>query len=411
MSERVPNQPHRTSERSRDTNVTSDQQKIADTALTLGRLASDFAQVTRIPRHIDSRHENDAEHTFMLALVASAVAEKHYPDLSLDKVERFSLVHDLPEIRAGDINTFDVTPEELTEKERREQEAIRELLRILPSSLAAALEEYERQDIPEAVFVRAIDKLLPTVMGITGDGLSVVREDFGITTLDNLVASHIKVRERLSAKFGEDFPQIIGAHAVLCAVFEERLEGQINVSDKQHQTPERTFEVERKYLVDLDKLTGKVDLDDVKHADLRQGYVATGADGSETRVRSINGERFELTVKTPGMIERGERTVTITRELFDGMWEQTEGKRTEKTRYYLPFGKYTIELDVYKGHLTGLATAEVEFDGRGDDARLKAATFTPPEWFGADVSEDARYKNRNLAQTRPHDIAMIYANL
>jgi adenylate cyclase len=408
MNEKVPNQR---SEGLHDTKAAPDQQKIADTALTLGRLASDFSQVTRIPRHIDSRHENDAEHTFMLALVASAVAEKYYPELSLDKVERFSLVHDLPEVRVGDINTFDVTPAELAEKERREQEAVQELLGILPPSLSAALEEYERQDVPEAVFVRAIDKILPSVMGITGDGLAVVREDFGITTLDNLVASHTKVRERLHAKFGGEFPHIIGAHAVLCAIFEERIEGQINAQDKQHQTPERTFEVERKYLVELDKLASEVSLDGCRRAELRQGYIAIGADGSETRVRSIDDERFELTVKTPGMIERGERSITITRELFDGMWGQTEGRRTEKTRFYLPFGAHTIELDIYKGHLTGLATAEVEFGGRGDDARLKAATFTPPEWFGVDVSEDARYKNRNLSQTRPHDIAMIYANL
>jgi CYTH domain-containing protein/5'-deoxynucleotidase YfbR-like HD superfamily hydrolase len=386
--------------------------EIATTALTLSELVEDFAQITRIPRHRDGRHENDPEHSFMVALVASAVAEKYYPDLDLGKVERFSIVHDFPEIRYGDINTFDVTPEELAEKERREQETIQELKGILPPSLAAALEEYERQDIPEAIFVRAVDKLLPTAMGVTGDGFSVVREDFGITTMNTLVESHQKVHDRLDAKFGQDFPHIIGAHALLCATFEDRIRKQLEKADTPPKTPERTFEVERKYLIDIEKLPPNLNLNSFHRVHLRQGYMTPGADGSEVRLRSFDDEKFELTYKTPGMVERGEKTTLFeTRDPFDALWAQTEGRRVEKTRYVIPFDKYKIELDIYEGHLAGLATAEVEFDGRFDDARLKAATFTPPEWFGADVSEDSRYKNRNLAQAHPHDFSKLYMNL
>lgn len=411
MKEKLPEQPRWREigfDHERDASLA---REIAGTALTLGQLTEEFTRITRIPRHTDGRHENDVEHSFMVALVAPAIAEAHYPELDLIKVERFSKVHDFPELGAGDINTFDVTPAELAEKERREQEAVQGLLKILPPSLAAALEEYERQDTPEAVFVRSVDKLLPNVMGIAGDGLSVVREDFGITTMNGLTTSHNKVHERLDAKFGHDFPHIIGAHALLCVAFEDHISDRLEKPDTLAQTPERTFEVERKYLIDVKKLADEIKLADYDRAHLRQGYVALGADGSETRIRSFDDERFELTIKTPGMIERGERTIAISRELFNGMWEQTEGKRTEKTRYYIPYEKYMIELDVYEGHLEGLVTAEVEFDGRRDDAKLKAATFAPPDWFGADVSEDPRYKNRNLAHTLPHDFSNLYMNL
>jgi CYTH domain-containing protein len=58
----------------------------------------------------------------------------------------------------------------------------------------------------------------------------------------------------------------------------------------------------------------------------------------------------------------------------------------------LPHGGLRIEVDVYDGALTGLVLAEVEFATEQD-----SAAFEPPDWFGAEVTEDARYKNRALA--------------
>ena len=70
----------------------------------------------------------------------------------------------------------------------------------------------------------------------------------------------------------------------------------------------------------------------------------------------------------------------------------------EKTRYRLPAGDglvidgLVIELDVYAGSLSGLQVAEVEF-GDEDAARR----FRPPAWFGREVTDDDRFKNRSLA--------------
>ena len=66
--------------------------------------------------------------------------------------------------------------------------------------------------------------------------------------------------------------------------------------------------------------------------------------------------------------------------MFDTLWPLTSGARVEKTRYYIPLvdehgREYTAELDVYKGHLEGLATIEVEFGGREADASVRADTF------------------------------------
>ena len=51
-----------------------------------------------------------------------------------------------------------------------------------------------------------------------------------------------------------------------------------------------------------------------------------------------------------------------------------------------------IELDVYSGALTGLLVAEVEFG-----SEEAAGTFEPPAWFGTEVTDDARFKNQQLA--------------
>ncbi|HNS59165.1 MAG TPA: adenylate cyclase, partial [Nitrosomonas europaea] len=69
----------------------------------------------------------------------------------------------------------------------------------------------------------------------------------------------------------------------------------------------------------------------------------------------------------------------------------------EKTRYSgkLPDGQL-FELDVFAGHLSPLMLVEVEF--LSEDA---AQAFIPPPWFGEEVTEDKRYKNKALALSIP----------
>jgi len=99
-----------------------------------------------------------------------------------------------------------------------------------------------------------------------------------------------------------------------------------------------------------------------------------------------------LTVKSGLGLVRGEEEFAIDGELFARLWAMTEGRRVVKTRYLVPLGELTVELDVYDGALAGLLTAEVEF---ADEAAARA--FEAPPWLGRDVTGDARYANRTLA--------------
>lgn len=375
---------------------------IAKLALNVSQLVEDFANVDRIPRYGDGERESDVEHSYMLAIAAPELAHELQIGLDTELVRRFAIVHDLPELKVGDVATFDLSSSQLVEKERLEHEAKASLYAELPPMAIADLRAYELQNTPEAVFVRMVDKLLPIAVDMTGDGVRIMREDYGVTDYDTLQQSHAALHARIAEKFGKDFPNLVAAHAVLCQLFEAKYlatGAEVKTEDKAR----KLVETELKYLIDLDKLPETIDLNAVAKKRLRQGYIAIGVDGSETRVRSFDDERFELTIKSPGMITRGEQTVRLSKEMFEALWYQTAGRLVIKTRYYIPLGKETVELDIYEGHLHGLVTAEVEFDGRTTEAMVRAKTFEPPEWFGKDISEDSRYKNHNLSQHMSHN--------
>jgi adenylate cyclase len=145
-------------------------------------------------------------------------------------------------------------------------------------------------------------------------------------------------------------------------------------------------EIERKFLVD--ELPG--DLQWLDDRPLRQGYVALDGD-TEVRVRDDAGS-WRLTVKHGGGLRRVEEDIEIDERRGTALWDLTEGRRVEKRRHRLPMGDAMLEVDVFEGDLRGLVVAEVEFDG--EDA---AQSFSPPVWFGREVTDDGAYKNRALA--------------
>ena len=146
------------------------------------------------------------------------------------------------------------------------------------------------------------------------------------------------------------------------------------------------MEIERKWVLDAPP-SG---LEDHRSQRFEQGYLAIDPAGAEVRVRRKDGVKSVMTVKTGIGLVRGEEEWEIAN--FDALWPLTAGRQVLKTRYFIPLGRHTVELDVYEGDLNGLVTAEVEFP---DEASARA--FEAPAWLGRDVTEDKRYGNRVLA--------------
>ena len=143
------------------------------------------------------------------------------------------------------------------------------------------------------------------------------------------------------------------------------------------------MEIERKFLVkELPELNG------VKHSKIKQGYFSIKPEG---RVRKKDDEYY-VTEKGEGDLVREEKEYRIDEKSANVLFEMSKTYIIKKTRYYIPFGEYTIELDVYEGRHEGLVVAEVEFP-----SEQAALDFEPPRWFGQDITYDKSYKNMMLA--------------
>lgn len=193
-------------------------QRAHDYLLTLGRLTVDFGAVERAPRYPSGRHETDVEHSFHLAVSAIELATDLYPDLDVGLVAQFSLVHDMPEVYAGDTRTFKASEETLRLKKEAEAKATARLLKELPPHTAQLLERYEEQIEPEARFVRLVDKLLPAIINIMADDVNTFKEDYGVADIQEL---H-DLRAGYMQKFRGMFPEFDALHLVVERIWESQ---------------------------------------------------------------------------------------------------------------------------------------------------------------------------------------------
>jgi putative hydrolases of HD superfamily len=105
------------------------------------------------------RCETVAEHSFACAVLASWLAQAYFPQLDAHRALLMALVHDFGEIYAGDIIPSDAVGSQ--ERHRLEADSVEQLLGKLfcGETILRLWEEFERNETPEARFVRQIDRL------------------------------------------------------------------------------------------------------------------------------------------------------------------------------------------------------------------------------------------------------------
>ncbi len=113
-----------------------------------------------------SRKENDAEHSWHLALMAVLLSEHANEAVDVLKVITMVLIHDLVEIDAGDTYAYDEAAN--LSKRQREEAAADRIFNILPKDQAVKIrdlwEEFEACETPEAKFARALDNVQPVML-------------------------------------------------------------------------------------------------------------------------------------------------------------------------------------------------------------------------------------------------------
>jgi len=123
----------------------------------------------------ENRAENDAEHSWHLALMTMLLAEYAAPGTDFFRVMQMVLIHDIVEIDAGDAYCYDASLRNA--RKQAEEAAAQRLFDLLPDDQAqlfhALFDEFNAQTTPEARFAAALDRFQPLLWDCLADGTSL----------------------------------------------------------------------------------------------------------------------------------------------------------------------------------------------------------------------------------------------
>ena len=121
-----------------------------------------------------SARENDADHSWHLAMMALILSEYSNEKVDVTRVVPMVLTHDLVEIDAGDTYAYDEAGA-LT-KEKREKAAADRICGILPKEqgtwMRGLWDEFEACNTPESKFAHVLDNSLPLFLNHAAGGIS-----------------------------------------------------------------------------------------------------------------------------------------------------------------------------------------------------------------------------------------------
>ena len=130
--------------------------------------------IRQTPLSDASRKENDAEHSWHIALMAYLLQEYVEEPVEVSKVMLMVLIHDLVEIDAGDTYAYD--EEGAKTKDERERKAADHIFGMLPEDqgmyLKALWEEFEAYETAEAKYAHLLDNFQPLLLNDAAGGIS-----------------------------------------------------------------------------------------------------------------------------------------------------------------------------------------------------------------------------------------------
>ena len=151
------------------------------------------------------------------------------------------------------------------------------------------------------------------------------------------------------------------------------------------------MEIERKFTVN--KLPD--DLEKYAYHIIEQAYLTTEP---AIRVR-WEDDSYYMTYKGCGAddsaLSHAEYNLPLTKGAYDTLSSKADGNVIRKKRILIPYGKHTIELDIFAEPFKPLIIAEVEFESEDE-----AHDFTPPDWFDKDVTDKKEYRNAYLSRLK-----------
>ena len=111
----------------------------------------------------NSRRENDAEHSWHIAVMAMLFNEYVFEEVDIGRVVQMCVVHDLIEIYAGDTFAYDVAGN--MDKAEREGKAADRLFAMLPEEQGVYIrtlwEEFDAMETADSKYAACLDRLQP----------------------------------------------------------------------------------------------------------------------------------------------------------------------------------------------------------------------------------------------------------
>jgi len=144
--------------------------------------------ITRKSRLFNSdRHENDAEHSWHLAMMVLVLSEYANESIDILKVLKMVLIHDIVEIDAGDTFLFDNNKDHTNTEE--ELVAAKRIFGLLPEEQEREFieiwEEFEAGVTNESKFAKAIDRFEPMLQNASNNGGTWAEFDVNYETVKN----------------------------------------------------------------------------------------------------------------------------------------------------------------------------------------------------------------------------------
>ena len=156
--------------------------KQMDFSLEIDKVKNIFRQ-THLSGH--GRNENDAEHSWHMAVMAYVLREYSNEEVDIAKVMLMCLIHDIVEIDAGDTYAYDDSAK-ATQHEREERAADR-LFGMLPEDqakdLRALWDEFEAGETKEARFARTMDNVQPLLLNDATGGKAWEEHDVPLSKI------------------------------------------------------------------------------------------------------------------------------------------------------------------------------------------------------------------------------------
>ena len=147
------------------------------------------------------------------------------------------------------------------------------------------------------------------------------------------------------------------------------------------------IEIERKFLVKANDFKNLA----VSSVNIKQAYLSKDPHRT-VRIRIKNKQAF-LTIKgissTSGM-SRFEWEKELTLEEGEMLFQLALPTVIVKTRYIVPQGALSFEVDVFEGDHQGLILAEIELPS-------ESTSIVLPPWIGKEVTGNQRYYNSYLS--------------